>query len=89
MFFQLKVIQFLVFVLLAAIYPSTFKEWQSIDCITGKLTVYHIEIGSIIYSDRLASALDLEGIFFYDSIYKLPKLLASDMVSCMRRPLLP
>ncbi len=62
----------MVFVLLAAIYPSTFKEWQSIDCITGKLTVYHTEIGSILYNDRLPSALASEGIFFYDSIYKLP-----------------
>lgn len=34
--------------------------------------VYHIELGSILYNDCLPSALALEGIFFYDSIYKLP-----------------
>ena len=42
------------------------------ESISGKLTVYHTEMGSILYSGKLASALALEGIFFYDSLYVLP-----------------
>ena len=68
----MELIQFFVFVLLAAIYPSTFEEWQSIDSITGRLTVYHTEIRSIIYNDHLPSTLASDGIFFYDSVYVLP-----------------
>lgn len=77
-------IHFLIFVLFAVVYPSNFQEWQSIECITGRINVYHIELGSILYSNRLPSTLAAEGIFFYDSTYLLPtasfgygKLLAS------------
>ena len=42
------------------------------ESISGKLIVYHTEMGSILYSGKLASALALEGIFFYDSLYILP-----------------
>lgn len=55
-----------------AIYPSTFEEWQSVECISGKITVYHSEIGSILYGGKLPSALAAEGIFFYEALYVLP-----------------
>ena len=54
-----------------AIYPSTFEEWQSVECISGKITVYHSEIGSILYGGKLPSALAVEGIFFYEALYVL------------------
>ena len=55
-----------------AIYPSTFEEWKSVECISGKITVYHSEIGSILYGGKLPSALAVEGIFFYEALYVLP-----------------
>ena len=36
------------------------------------ITVFHIEIGSILYSGKLARTLASQGIFFYDALYVLP-----------------
>ncbi len=72
--FRLELIQFFVFVLFAAIYPSSFEEWQSVDTISGKLTVHHTEMGSILYNGTLPSTLASEGVFFYDSLYVLPSV---------------
>lgn len=54
------------------IYPSTIEEWQSVECLSGKIVVYHTEIGSILYGGKLPSALASEGIFFYEFLYVLP-----------------
>ena len=42
------------------------------ESISGKLIVYHTEMGSILYSGKLARAFALESIFFYDSLYIFP-----------------
>lgn len=55
-----------------AIYPSSFEEWQSVECLSGKILVFHTEIGSILYGSKLPSTLATEGIFFYESLYVLP-----------------
>ena len=73
-YFRLEAKWFFVFVSFAAIYPSSFEEWQSVDTISGKLTVYHTEMGSILYNGTLPSTLALEGVFFYDSLYVLPSV---------------
>ena len=56
----------------AAIYPLTFEEWQTVESISGMITVFHTKIGSILYNGKLASTLASQGIFFYDALYVLP-----------------
>jgi hypothetical protein len=55
-----------------AIYPSSFEEWQSVECLSGMFLAYHTEIGTILYGGKLQSTLANEGIFFYESSYVLP-----------------
>ena len=53
------------------IYPSSYEEWQPIECIVGIIHVLHGHVGKLHYDGRSGGSLADEGIFFYDHFYQL------------------
>ena len=58
-------------VLFAVLYPSSYEEWQPVECIIGILNVVHSHIGQLQYEGRSPKSLADAGIFFYDNFYYL------------------
>ena len=55
----------------ADVYPSSYDEWQSIECVIGIINVYHAFIGEQQYQGRTHRQLAESGVFFYDYFYDL------------------
>ncbi|KAI5056110.1 hypothetical protein GOP47_0029631 [Adiantum capillus-veneris] len=53
------------------VYPSSYEQWEPVECIIGLFHVVHAHIGSLQYSRRSSKRLADEGIFFYDHFYQL------------------
>lgn len=53
------------------IYPSSYEEWQPVECILGFMDVLHGSIGELQYAGRRSIQLAEAGIFFYDHYYQL------------------
>lgn len=55
----------------ADVYPSSYEEWQSVECILGLMNVFHSFIGAQQYKGRTSSQLAEAGVFFYDHFYEV------------------
>ncbi|MCO5612822.1 hypothetical protein L7F22_067093 [Adiantum nelumboides] len=53
------------------IYPSSYEEWEPIECIIGLFFVVLVHIDSQQYTNRTSKSLANEDIFFYDYFYQL------------------
>ena len=60
--------------MLTLVYPSSYKEWELVECIVGIMFVIHAHIGVLQYEGRSNMSLANEGIFFYDHFYDIGKL---------------
>ena len=58
-------------VIVSDIYPSSYEEWQPIECIVGVIHVLHGHVGKLQYEGRNGGSLADEGLFFYDHFYQL------------------
>ena len=53
------------------VYPSSYEEWQSVECILGLMNVFHAFIGAQQYKGRTNTQLAAAGVFFYDHFYEV------------------
>ncbi|MCO5560447.1 hypothetical protein L7F22_014062 [Adiantum nelumboides] len=53
------------------VYPSSYEEWELVDCIIGLFFAAHTHIGSLQYFGRTSKSLADEDIFLYDYFYQL------------------
>ena len=60
-------------------YPPSYEEWKSIECIIGIMNVYHAFIGEQQYQGRTHRELAEVGVFFYD--------IRHDHSECKLRPI--
>ena len=53
------------------VYPSSYEEWEPVECILGIFNVVHAHIGQCQYDGRSGQVLANSGIYFYDHFYHL------------------